>query len=568
MKKIFKTLLLALSISVALCALTVTGYAQEEDSPAFSVYDKNGTLTEICGNTYEELQQAASSVADGDTIVLNSNIEITSRIEFASTEESPRKINFDLNGRILFATSKFDVGSISVGSYTTLNVYSSREGGTIYLCNLSNQALNGNVFNLKGKYATLNVGDFNARDKFYPGSNLSTYSACLVDVIADATMPQFCCELDCVLNINGGSYYSICSDYSGFIIPRGGDVVMNINDANIISMETKTPINSYGVNTVLNLNRCVIVQYRSDTIKLFNNALGTVNMTDCTTSYVFDGAAGGLGQGTVNLIGKNVFSAESIGDYQTSMIKNPEGLVCVTTYSTFELNGGLKQLEYYDGTLSFRAHTCEVPTLKNPTTLIPAEEELKYQFVKGKNKITQSWMASEEPEYPFTLSNEGVPGVYKTGWQKTIDESGMIICTAGYVADYNLKIRAVYENDELYFKLYVPSEIVDGGYIDFVNVKIQGEAYSKTEWYDETVDGVKYYYATTGVIETEGADEVITVRVPCDYGKGVYVDTTWSFTLKNYVNEILKTETENVYSEEQYTEIHKIYSIYLSKEEN
>ncbi len=568
MKKTLKALIFSVVLALAFCAFSVAGYAEGEEElvPAFSVRDKDGNLKEITGYTFEELRTAIPSLEDGDTVIINRNIEASRQLYFESTEEAPRTINIDLNGKKIYTSTKITPALISTGDYTTLNVYSSVKGAVLYCANLVESSTSGNVFNVRGDYSVMNVGDFTSGDVTYPGSNISTYSACLIDIVVDNVGIKNCDE-NCRFNVNGGNYYSIHTDYSGYIIPRGGKIVMNFNNANIISMETKAPINSAGSETVLNMTGCVFMHYKADALNLFNNAFGTINMTDCITSYRVASASAGMGVGVLNLFGKNVFSAQSEGDYMMDLIGNNEGLVSVTTYSDVELTQGLAAFEYFDNSINFNPLTAEVPKLKSPATLVPSEDAVKYQFVMGTNKISQTWMKSEEPIRPFELPIGGEEGVYKYGWKKEINDNGVIVYTVGLVADYSLKVRAVYENDELYFKLYAPAEIIDNGYIDYVNVLIQGENFGKKDWSEEEIDGVKYCYAVTGIIYPENANDEISVRIPCDYGKGVYVDTTWTFTVGEYINAVLETEADNVYTEDQYKVIHDIAENYISVNE-
>lgn len=566
MRNIIKLLLVVLTLSLAVCAFTFVGYAEDETVTAFSVYDKDGNLKETSGNTSKDLVAAAAASEDGDTIVLNCDLEVTSRIDFGSVEASPKTVNFDLAGYKLYTPKKVTPGLIAVGSYAEVNVYSSKPGGTIYCTCLSDAKLGGPVFNIYGNSGIINVGDFTDGDVSYPGSNLSTYSACLIDIVTDSDS-VLRCDDKCRFNVNGGNYYSIHTDYSGYIIPRGGEIVMNITNANIISVETKAPINSAGSQTVLNLTNCCIIQFEANPIKLFNSALGTVNMKDCITTYRL-AAGDASGVGVVHLEGRNVFAATATGDYDINLLANNENMQSVTTYSSFELTQGVSELYYYDTLCNFISPmTKEIPKLLYPTIFVPADDVVRYKFVKGSTKVSQNWSVNEKPEYPFDLPIGGEEGVYKYGWHKSTDSSGAIVYTVGYVADYNLKIRAVYENGELYFKLYAPAEIVDGGYIDFVNVSIQGEGYPKDFWEFEEIDGVKYCYAMTSNIAPEDAESPITVRIPCDYGKDVYVDTTWSFTLKNYIDTVLATEAEALWTEEQYNTVREIAELWLTKEE-
>ena len=566
MKKIIKLIILALALSLTVAAFALSSFAdgEAEAAQAFSVYDKDGNKTDE-GTDLEQLRAMAASLADGSTIVLETDMMASNALYFASTEESPRVINMDLNGKKIYTTRKITPALINTGSYTTFNLYSSVEGGVLYCANLANDGTSGNVFNVRGYASVLNVGDFTKGDVTYPGTNLRTYSAALIDIVVDSASIEPC-DSECRFNVTRGSYYSIHTDYSGYIIPRGGEIVMNITDADIISMETKAPINSAGGSTVLNMTRCRIFQYESLPIALFNNALGTVNMKDCISSYAVKAAS--ASSGILHLEGKNVFAVVAEGDYNDALIADFTNKTPVTTYADFTLASGGTELEYYDNTANFnRLLKSDVPKLKYPAMFVNQEDVVRYKFVKSNDSKYQNWSKYEKPAIPYELPVGGEEGVYKYGWQKSVSDDGVIVYKMGYVADYNLKVKLIYSDGELYFKMYVPADIIDGDHIDFVNVSIHGESYPAKDWEAETIDGVKYYSAISGIIYPEFSDEVITVRIPCDYGSGIYVDTTWTLTLSSYIDRVLATEAEGVWSAEQYATVKEIRDTYFKRTE-
>lgn len=569
MKKYVKLAVLIIALAVSVAALAFVSFAEGEQTPteAFTVYGKDGIPTGVSGASFDELRVAAPNLNDGDTVVLNTDMMASNAFYIESAEDSPRVINFDLNGKKIYTTSKITPALISTGSYTTLNVYFSVKGGVLYCANLADDGTSGNVFNVRGSASVLNVGDFTKGDVKYPGENLATYSAALIDIVIDSE-GRAACDSACRFNVTGGSYYSIHTDYSGYVIPRGGEIVMNITDANIISMETKAPINSMGTNTVLNMTNVRIFQYQSQPINLFNSALGTVNMENCISTYALKSSQSAMGNGVVHLKGRNVFAISAEGDYYDTLIADFSNMTAVTTYSDFELARGGRTLEYYDNTANFnRLLTSDVPKLAYPKIFVPHEDVINYKFVKANASVSQKWSKNEKPTVPYELPVGGEEGVYKYGWQKSVDDEGVVIYKMGFVADYNLKIRAVYEDGEVYFKIYVPASVIEGEHIDYVNVSIHGESYPANYWEAETIDGAKYYFAESGVIYPEYANEVINVRIPCEYGSGVYVDTTWSFTLEQYIDAVLETEADGVWPAEQYATVKEIKDLYFGAAE-
>ena len=569
MKKRTKIIFIILALSLAITGFMLVSFAEDgaENVHAFTVYAADGSPKDIFGETFDELRAAADDLENGDTVVLNMDMQASNALYFASTEDAPRVINFDLNGKKIYTMRKITPALINVGSYTTVNVYSSAAGGVLYCANLMDDGTSGNVFNVRGSSAVLNVGDFTKDDVTYPGANLATYSAALIDIVIDSASIALC-DANCRFNVNGGSYYSIHTDYSGYIIPRGGEIVMNISNANIISMESKAPINSVGTKTVLNLTNCRIFQYQSNPISLFNSALGTVNMENCITSYAIRCSQSAMGNGILHLKGKNVFAIAADGDYYGELIADFSNQAAVTTYADFELVGGGKQLEYYDNTANFeRLLTSDVPKLTYPKMFVNQEDVVQYKFVKSNLSTTQKWSKHETPVVPYETPIGGEPGVYKYGWQKSVSDDGVITYKMGFVADYKLKISAVYENGEVCFKILIPASVIDGEHIDFVNVSIHGESYPAGYWEPVSWGGENYYYAVSGVIYPEYADEVINVRIPAEYGSGVNVDTTWSFTLSDYINAVLATEAEGTWSAEQYATVKEIQAAYFGSTE-
>ena len=558
MKKYLRFITLALALALTVAAFVFASFAESEAPAAFTVYGSDGSPTGVKGYTFEDLRAASNQLADGDTVVLNRSLEASNSFYIVSTEEAPRHIGFDLNGNTIYTTRKITPGLICVGSYTTLDVYSSVSGGVLYCANLADSGTSGNVFNVRANAAVLNVGDFTNGDVSFPGENITTYSAALIDIVTDSNSIE-ACDSACRFNVKGGSYYSIHTDYSGYIIPRGGEIIMNITEANIISMESKAPINSAGSKTVLNMTDCRIFQYQAQPIALFNSALGTVNMKDCITSYALKCSQSAMGSGILNLEGRNVFAVAAEGDYYGDLLADSEGKTSVTTYSEFELARGGKTLSYYDNTANFnRVLTADVPKLTYASMIIDQADVVKYKFVKSGDSMTQSWHKDETPTMPYELPIGGEEGVYRYGWQKSVSDDGVIVCKIGYVADFNLKIRAVYEDGEIKFKLYIPASVIDGDHIDYSKSRIHGESYPSGDWVEEKVDGVKYYYAESGTIYPEYVDEVIEIKIFAEYGSGVNVETTWSFTLGDYIDAVLATEADGTFTAEQYEIVKQI----------
>ena len=126
MKKHVRFIIFVLALALTVAAFVFASFAETEAPPAFTVYGSDGNPTGIEGNSFEELCAAATDFADGDTVVLNADLSsLGSGFLIQSTEDAPRRVGIDLNGHKIYVTEKIGSGLISVGSYTTLDVYSS-----------------------------------------------------------------------------------------------------------------------------------------------------------------------------------------------------------------------------------------------------------------------------------------------------------------------------------------------------------------------------------------------------------------------------------------------------------
>ena len=531
MKKLLYILVIAV---LFLTLLTVGAFADDEaeEIHGFEIIHADGSAGAY-GDDQDALQASLGGLLDGDTLLFNKKFEISRKIFITSTEDKPKTVNIDLNGNILFSLKKITV--FSSGDHTTLNIYSSKPGGVIYVTDASQ---GGNIFNIMGDSAVINAGTVTAGDTTYPGANLKTFSSCLVDLYPESDFNKLCDE-NASFNLTGGSHYSIHTDYSGFIIPRCGEATFNIKDANIIMLEKRAPINAAGENTVLNFENCRILQFESNEVALFNNAFGDITFKDCILTYRLSAAT--LTRGIVKLEGRNVFARSN--ESQPSLIAGGADFVGVMTSAEYELNDGVTELEYFDYTGAFIPLNDPKPTLTAPCIFISPEDAVEYRFVKGNDKTTQTWSKYEKPVFPYSLSTKELEGVYKNGWKRSVGEDGVITYEAGLVADFNIKVSAVYEDGSLFFNIFAPIYLMDEGYLDLVNVEISGERYPIRDWTEREVGGVRYAVAVTG--EIEDADEVITVRLPFDYiPDKAYVDSTWSFTLRDYVDTVLSNGAE------------------------
>lgn len=554
MKKNFRILLILIAAAAVLLSVATVIYA--EDVPDFTVTDKDGNeRVTLSGSGEEALRAALAEICDGDTVKLNRNLDISNVIRINSTEDAPRVINFDLGGHLLYSLKK--ITAFSAGDYTTFNIYSSAPKGGIYITNKDNLSLGGNIFNIIGQSAVINAGEVTVGEVTYPGENLSTFSSCLIDLYPIAEGNK-ACDANSFFNLTGGNHYSICSDYSGFIIPRCGEATFNIKNANIITFETRAPINSEGIDTHLYMENCVLMNNEGRAVSLFNNAVGEVTIKDCVTTYSIYASNGSRG-GVLTLLGNNIFS-ENVNGFHKNLIKDGEGLVLARTRSEYELIGGGRDIVYYDKTGSFTELREQLPDLTGTFAVVNADETVNCKFIgteKNQQK-TEIWCKGVSPEFPFDLPRGGVEGFYKYGWQKTVEDNGTVVYRAGLVGDFDVGVSVVYDK-HVNLNIYIPAFLVDEGYLDFNSVMIGDSDFPMDDWMPKTVDGKDYYYAYTFYLdESDQLYDDIQIVLPCYFENSQRAVSAFIISLPEYVERVLQTEADGIYTEDEYALVHSV----------
>jgi hypothetical protein len=261
----------------------------------------------------------------------------------------------------------------------------------------------------------------------------------------------------------------------------------------------------------------------------------------------------------VQLEGRNVFSKNA--GFDASLIAM-EDAVLVRTASDYELACGGTSYNYYDRTGKFNQLSANIPALSESYSIAEAGNTQKYIFVMGESSISELWSADEKPEKPFKLPSEKKPGVYKYSWNKTTSEDGTVVLTAGRVADFPIKVNMTYDIN-LCFNVYIPGFLVEEGYLDYKAVTIDRESYPRTDWEKVVIDGTEYYKAMSGFIDEDNADKEIEVFIPFDYDSKTRVETTYVLDLQKYLDRVIATEEENVYTEEEYDLVYEIKGTYL-----
>ena len=201
-----------MAMAIILCVVFagfIVGNAAGSSTALFTVTDPEGNTVEYYNKA--DFAEMIVEAADGSTIKLCKTIELgmaeNSMIEMEATKENPREITLDLAGFGIYNKEKMTL--FGVGSYTTLNVYSSAPGGFMYT--IAGPSWGGCIFNISGTGSLVNCGTMTIDDVTYPGSNLSTFSSCFINMVGTGTF-----------GFRGvsGNHFAAAADWKGFICPR------------------------------------------------------------------------------------------------------------------------------------------------------------------------------------------------------------------------------------------------------------------------------------------------------------------------------------------------------------
>ena len=541
MKKIFMLIFaMAVFASTAIFAYSADDTAEK---PTFSVYNALGEEV-LTGNTESEFKTAIANAESGYRFVLNKDLEITSSIGTKSTEEAPRSLYIDLAGNKIFSKKKTTV--LSIGGYTEMNVYSSKPDGTLYVTNLEDIKKGGNIFCVYGSSSVINAGEVTLDGVTYPGENLHTYSSCLIDIVESLDA----CDENSALNINGGYYNSICSDYSGYIIPRAGKVTINIKNANIVIFEERSPINSAGANTTLNIENTVFLQNAGTPVILFNNLLGTVNFKNVISTYTI-GAKGTATDGALTLEGRNLFSSSA--ELNTAILSG-KNMIYAKANTAYTLANGETTAYYMDKAGSFTRIEYTIPALNSVSAVVSEADADVCVFKKGNESIEEIWAPGEELVYPYELPTDDVKGVYKNVWAENIDNQGKRVFTMEKTVDFNIYIGMMYDDDVLTVYLYIPGTLIDDSMISYNNSMVNEEKLNFSTVKDAGVNGMAYYRIILGTITKDTADKEFNITIPYKYNS-VSVVGNWTVSLGAYIDRVLETEEEKTYADTAYESV-------------
>ena len=252
MRRPFKIFSVLFALMTLIGIITVSALANNEEAESappdgyyFEIYDPNtNTLKKYKDPAL--FANAATGAPNNSVIRLLWDIEVDYLIRgdggsnwmvfSGGTAASPKTYNVDFNGRyfsfVKCASGGYAV-SMNVGSYTTVNMYSSKEGGRLYNYHTKNSSGPNALFWLRDNYATLNFGEATVGEPEYksvtlkksdtgydtynveiestesvthPGDNFSAFGSALVGIVDNGSNDK-----NVRFNINGGTYCQIGS---------------------------------------------------------------------------------------------------------------------------------------------------------------------------------------------------------------------------------------------------------------------------------------------------------------------------------------------------------------------
>ena len=532
MKKTIKLFVVLIAFTLVLAAISVLSFAAEK-TPLFTVTDADGEVTEyFTASDFVGLLQ--NDVPDGITITVCDDIDLgmgeNTEIEIFS-ETKAKEIYINLAGNGIYNKEKMTM--FNVGANITFNVYSSEPGAYLSTVSQSRTEWGGCIFNVAGVGATVNCGTMEIDGVTYDGNNISSFSSCFVNLGGSGTVG---------FNGVGGNHYAAAADWKGFLCPRTGTGSINFKESNLIIIACTQFIHSESSDPSIRFEDCVIVDYAGKSGKLLNGALAQIYFKNCVSTFSIVSTES-ASAATINLEGDNVFGSE-LG-FNTALVKNAEGKVLAKINKELTFVGGVTELVAYDRFLE--QFTFSVPKLKDACILCDPEDAVAYEWINDDQTASELWHKDSEPTPPFSLTGSAKAGLYKPGWVKKVVGENSYQMTGGLVADFDIKVAAEYDG-YVKFYIFIPAFLVEDGNIDFTSMTVDGGVYGKGDWVETTIDGEKYYYATTPYLDEEEIDRNIEFYMPCEFsdksGKFVEVNTVWNITLSEYVDKVLADEEQ------------------------
>ncbi len=470
-----------------------------------------------------------------DTLKFNVDyaVSIGSTAVVEGTKNAPVVINIDLAGRTVDISANAPI--VKIGSYVTLNVYSSLAGGKLnvigntYAFEMAKGAVN----------SSINIGEANGKS----GRNLEINAAGLV--VADG-------DESCSVNLIGGIYVKSMAMTSAFITARNEMGAVTVDGATLVAaagnslffgFEVDEARVAYTIDNFVVKNSTVVAASTADTVmKLAQYArLAIENSTVYgRLGNSTDKVIVGKGTSYVKLSGSNAIVG--IASYNESNLLNAIRSDKAIVYASAGLkSAGLKMpkpMFTYFGGANFESSiyvttnqsgqkVCVAPAGAD-VSAIEADVviflgDLNYEIVESEAKeVTVYWLTLEhdktkylgKPEIYLSTStpkylgvdpepyayNALVTRVFDGTWKadESEIENGVIYMYPGYILESELtgtKASAAFDNG-IIVKFYIPIE-----YYEVLSIETRASLLHELK----EVAGKKYYYVT-GLEATADAD--------------------------------------------------------------
>ncbi len=519
MKQKFKVLLILLSVLMIFGSFCFLSSAEDV---AYTITSADGTVTEISNPS--SFSNSVNNANDGDTITLLKNIEIAPSNPIAisaSSEVQSKTINLDLAGHGLYSYQKMNL--ITVSNYITLNVYSSKKDAFAYVND-------GNIFTVGGINARLNCGTMDVGETKYPGSNITTFSSCFVQLGSEGEKKSsFFCD--------GGTHISQGGTWSGVICLRAANTDVEIKNANILVSNGSTIVSNH---SVCQLENCTILSTNEKIYPIINISLGTTTLKNCRTNYQLKSSnTSDVKPNSIILLGENIFGDTVIDE---RIINIPENQVLAHINYDYKFADGQKEIKCfgkYTEETEFAEKTIVLPNMYSGATFADKGSTFECVWKHLDKEETHIWKKGQSPKAPYELFGEKEDGLYKLGWYGEVD-NGKIVYTEARVLDFGIKVSVGYTSYPV-INIYIPEFVIKEGYLDFSEVSLNGDYLGKDSWEYKEIDGVGYYKTSTMDISFD-INEEYELILACDFGNNKTAKSSWRISAPVYFEKIYANE--------------------------
>ena len=563
MRRPFKIFSVLFALMTLIGIITVSALANNEEAESappdgyyFEIYDPNtNTLKKYKDPAL--FANAATGAPNNSVIRLLWDIEVDYLIRgdggsnwmvfSGGTAASPKTYNVDFNGRyfsfVKCASGGYAV-SMNVGSYTTVNMYSSKEGGRLYNYHTKNSSGPNALFWLRDNYATLNFGEATVGEPEYksvtlkksdtgydtynveiestesvthPGDNFSAFGSALVGIVDNGSNDK-----NVRFNINGGTYCQIGSaaHFIHFTSNEEEQSAITVKNATLVSLENKNVFNASADATgSASFENCVL--YANSTILSATSNDMRFSFTDC----LFIG---------------------NIGNISASAEVNS----CKFTQDATHVTGGTVAKLYEEKLLFLPSHNFSFDSdgYVKPSSYIPITEKTNVSVIYGTagegewaeitwdaedvlgkgEKRTEKWFLGQIPYSPFAIPER--TDIYKFSYgaisKVTEDKTYTLRPQAAFSAKANLTLSS-----KLTYNVYIPKS----AYGSVKSVKLNGAAYTPTL---TSLDGDKYYLVSYD-ISVASPDEIFTVELEIVGYESKLFTQSYKFSISEYIDRVL-----------------------------